>query len=342
MKKIPTSAVETNTVLPKVFLGARSSCVLSGPRDLKCWGLILNNVNLLEPTSMTTLTDIYPIKELATGTTHSCLLTTQGNVKCWNYNLTLPPEDVSGVESGVSKISGFYDHFCALLSSGRLKCWKYDSQNSAVVSDVKVNAVTVISDVKDVVVGNHTSCAILNDGKLMCWGYLGDSVNAEFATEIPLSNVTSVSVGGKGFCALLASGEVKCMGEYPGLGGDENDPNTVWDSGTSITPVGLDSGVVAISSGYNFRCALLSSGVVKCWGYVGTGELGNNIMDWHGQMGPGQVANLSEAINLTSSSNHSCVVIDKTTLKCWGDNSHGQIGNNSTSDGVPSPFEIKF
>jgi hypothetical protein len=333
---------ETTPPLPRVILGARSSCVLLGPKDLKCWGKILNNQNLTTPTSVIEFTNDYSIKDLALGSAYSCILTTEGSVKCLNSWLSQGTlETVSGLEAGVTKINGYYHNFCALMDSGSVKCWEFSSGN-AVVTDIKVGPTDLLSNAKDIFSGGGTSCAILNNNKLMCWGILdGWSTTLHNASEV-LTDVLSVSVGGYGFCALLTTGGVKCQGAFPGLGGDPGDPSTIWMSETPVTPIGLESGVVAVSSGYNFHCALLDTGVVKCWGSVNSGELGTDSVDSVTQLAPGPVEDLSGAISLSSSSNHSCVLINESTLKCWGDNYDGQIGDGQIRTEIGVPFEISF
>jgi len=40
--------------------------------------------------------------------------------------------------------------------------------------------------------------------------------------------------------------------------------------------VGLSSGVAAIFAGQDYTCALITTGGIKCWGYNGYGQLGDN------------------------------------------------------------------
>jgi alpha-tubulin suppressor-like RCC1 family protein len=79
----------------------------------------------------------------------------------------------------------------------------------------------------------------------------------------------------------------------------------------------------------NHTCALTTKGKVKCWGYNGTGQLGDNSTT--NSLKPVGVYNLDKSTKLTVGSEHSCVVTAKKAVKCWGSNTVGQIGDNTTT-----------
>jgi alpha-tubulin suppressor-like RCC1 family protein len=130
------------------------------------------------------------------------------------------------------------------------------------------------------------------------------------------------------------NGAAKCWGA--------NDKGQLGNGSTtqSFSPVnvtGLSSGVTAISVGDNHACAVVSGGV-KCWGANESGQLGNNSTT--DSSTPVSVSGLSSGVTAVSvggstywynnrNSNYSCAVVSGS-VKCWGANGSGQLGNDST------------
>jgi hypothetical protein len=85
---------------------------------------------------------------------------------------------------------------------------------------------------------------------------------------------------------------------------------------------------VAVSAGFAHTCAILNDATVRCWGDNSAGQLGlgdktqrNAPITTAVNLGPDRTA-----IGISSSANHTCVVLDDGKAKCWGQNNVGQLG----------------
>ena len=171
---------------------------------------------------------------------------------------------------------------------------------------------------------NVSSCALTSTGAMKCWGsnaygQIGTLASNQQKTPIDVpgftNNISAIAVGDSRMCALTTAGEVKCIGN--GVA-DSNNP-------------GISAGAISISSGYANSCALMSYGGVKCWGD-----------NWTGQLGSGTWVNTSPAVNvkgltsgvtaITSGIMHSCALLSSGSVKCWGANNYGQLGDGTTSN----------
>jgi len=183
--------------------------------------------------------------------------------------------------------------------------------------------------------GNET-CALTNGGALKCWGLTDINAFGDGLSNVPVNvtglgaGVVAIATGNSGLtaCALTSAGAVKCWGQNSsGVLGD----GTAKNSSTPVNVTSLGSGVAAITVGVNHVCALMSAGIVKCWGDNYYGELGNGTSN--DSFTPVNVTSLgSEVLAIATSGWHSCALTSAGSVECWGENYYGQLGNGTTTD----------
>ena len=145
-----------------------------------------------------------------------------------------------------------------------------------------------------------------------------------------------VSAGPTDSCALLSSGAVQCWGyNSNGLLGN----GTTKDSLTPVVVKGI-SGARAVSVGTDDICALLSGGTVKCWGVNTEGQLGNGTTSVYLSLTPVAVKGLSGVTAISAGDDNACALLSGGTLKCWGLNSLGGLGNGTTTN-ASTPVVVK-
>jgi len=183
--------------------------------------------------------------------------------------------------------------------------------------------------------GNDHTCVIVQGGAVKCWGYngdgrLGNNTTTDSSVPVTVMGITdaiAISVGGGHACAITIAGQLKCWGSN--VGGQLGTGNY------AVARVAVDvpgmTDVVAVTAGYLHTCAVTTAGAVKCWGSNIYGQLGNNSATQYFNA-PVDVVGLDHgAVAVGAGMMHSCAVMATGAVKCWGDNRHGQLGNNTTT-----------
>lgn len=126
---------------------------------------------------------------------------------------------------------------------------------------------------------------------------------------------------------IQTTGEALCWGSNQSgqLGDGTNNPKSL---PTAVS--GPLSNVLETSLGSSHSCALLSTGEARCWGHGNVGQLGNNSDSDSASpvvVGPTGTP-LSSITQISSGLNHTCALLSDSTVRCWGDNLNGQLGND--------------
>ena len=140
----------------------------------------------------------------------------------------------------------------------------------------------------------------------------------------------SVAVGSAHSCALTVHYGVQCWGQ--------NDRGQIGDGTTTdrVTPTraqGLGAGVSAVAVGEKTTCALLQTGLVRCWGANDHGQIGDGTtVD---RSTPTLVQGLGGAAKaIAAAGTHTCALLTTGTVQCWGANGRGELGDGTTIDAL--------
>ncbi|MDP9463854.1 MAG: fibronectin type III domain-containing protein, partial [Actinomycetota bacterium] len=276
------------------------------------------------------------------GGSHSCVVLENGAVKCWGYNAAgqlgygdtewrgdgpgemgnnLAPIDLGSGRTAIAIDAGGY-HTCALLENGTVKCWGNNFFGDLGYGDTEPRGDGPGE------MGNNLAPVDLGAGR----------------------TASAITAGSEHTCAVLDDGTVKCWGlnlfGQLGYGDTNHRGDDGGEMGDNLAPVDLGAGrtASAITAGGLHTCALLDDGTVKCWGRNSSGQLGYGDIslrgDGAGEMGdnlaPVDVGAGRTAVAIIAGGAHTCALLDDGTVKCWGLNGDGQLGqsdNDNRGDG---------
>lgn len=351
-----TQPVVSSDLIKEISAGGAHSCALLNDGTVKCWGNNGNGQLGDGTTGNRSIADdvsgITDAVQISAGDYDTCVVLSSKKVNCWGgVAKSSTPVEIASIANAAQVSVGSY--FNCVLSDGKVSCWGSNSfglgDGSTTSSSTPVN-VSGITNALAVSVGNTHACALLSGGSVTCWGengtgQLGDGTLTNKPTPVPvqgidgagtLSNAIAVSVGDAHSCALLANRTVTCWGDgyYGQLGGGSR----VGDYPYPI-PVSGITNASQLNTGGNHSCARLSDGKVKCWGWNYKGQLGDGTKVDNST--PVEVGGLTGASQVSGGgggtfSGHTCALVSGNTVKCWGDNNYGQLGNGWTaSEALP-------
>ncbi|MCC6806121.1 MAG: hypothetical protein IT381_01750 [Deltaproteobacteria bacterium] len=362
---VPTQVTALSNVR-SIATGEFHACAVMNDNSMKCWGTnsegqlgigVADSAAHHTPTpvcatgSAGTCVALAGVSFAAGGPENTCAAMTNQRLMCWGTNLYGQVGDGTDWQTGGSCPStpskcrynptqvcattgcgdylgssggGFVDvslgymHVCA-LQANTVFCWGYNNDAQVGLDDNVVNernypyAVTAVNDSGKIpirmAVGAYHSCAVISDGT-------------------PASNVA------------------RCWGWGPQRGDDNpNNTTTEHQPVTVCSSAGCGSfltGVTAIAGGDGHTCAI-AGGAVHCWGTNNRGQLGTGATGADVAYAvPSLITAPSNALGLSSRArgDTTCARIQTGgTLRCWGDNSSGQIGNGAKTANQATPVK---
>ena len=251
--------------------------------------------------------------------------------------------------AAVSDVAVGHNFSCAVVgalgSSGPVKCWgrndwgqlgaDYPWQHSGPI------AVSGLTGVRQLAVGEAHACALLSNSTVKCWGFngygnVGNSSASRTAPKLVptlvsgLSKVAAIAAGGNHTCAISGStSAVMCWGSniYGELGNGSKSQYSV----KPVTATGI-SRAKSIAVGENHSCVLITGGQVRCWGLDATSQLGDGVNASTDVANPTVrrtsvlVKGLTTATAIAAGSATTCALLATNSVRCWGSNGASQIG----------------
>jgi alpha-tubulin suppressor-like RCC1 family protein len=151
-----------------------------------------------------------------------------------------------------------------------------------------------------------------------------------------LNSAIGVTTEHNNTCALQNGGSVFCWGDNSTY---QNGHNR--NRGLNLVPEfnNYVANVQVIAAGSSHVCVLINDGSVKCWGDNFFGQLGNSVktvLTPNGLTGsfyiPAVVSGLSGVVALAAGSHSTCALLSDGSVKCWGSNHDGILGNGEITE----------
>ena len=204
---------------------------------------------------------------------------------------------------------------------------------------------------KQVLAGMSNTCAVASDNKAYCWGNnisgaLGNNSTTNFSIPVAVNTegvlagkiIKSISDSNIHTCAIASDNKAYCWGNNKsGNLGNNSTTNSLIPVAVNTTGVLAGKTIKQISAGTSHTCAIASDDKAYCWGAGSSGQLGN---------GTTSMTKVPVAVNTTgvlagktikqisAYGFHTCAVASDNKAYCWGNNTSGKLGNNSTTNSL--------
>jgi alpha-tubulin suppressor-like RCC1 family protein len=194
--------------------------------------------------------------------------------------------------------------------------------------------------------GDAHVCILTTAHGVRCWGWnvggqLGDGTFADRstppATDV-LTPVKAIATGGNTTCALTTAGGVRCWGSN---GAGQLGDNFMENWRATPPPMDVLTGVRVIAEGHGHTCAVTTADGARCWGSDVDGELGDGAGSGFVSVPPATDV-LTGVGSIAAGYFHTCALTTAGGVRCWGDNTFGQLGDGTTVSRSTPPATDAF
>ncbi len=331
-----------------VRVGGAHVCAGAGAQGYQCWGAnetgqLGTGTQFSSPTPAMVPASTEAATSMAPGRHHTCR-SAAGKVHCWGANhrgqlgvrdvserCTLgaemiscarSPVEVPGLDSVKLVVSGDA-HTCALTDDGAVLCWGDDSfgqlgdgepGGDPAVTPVRVQTERgALYGVVELSAGASHTCALREDRSVLCWGRNDQGqLGVAVAMNVPMG------------CAAACSARAVIADDFEGTGLlPQGDASFRIDGDTpDVIDPEPDAGVAMEAAVMMDASALREGGAVMDSGHADARAEDTAVMRAR-----------PTPIGLSVGGESACVVMDNGTVRCWGSDALGQLG-----DGRPGGF----
>lgn len=239
-----------------------------------------------------------------------------------------------------------------LDSAGRVITDRLPTWTSSIEATATVSALGVVRGIREGVTSIHAVAELENDDAVVLVGPI------PVDTVVLSSDTLTLGIGGDGrFNVTLLDSLDRVLtgrivtweslntdvatvnaetGLFTGVIGGVATVRATSEGKTTTASVKVIAAARALSSGAasEHHCAISTGGAIFCWGNNSSGQLGD---------GTGTTSNVpvastaasSDAVQIVTGSEHSCARYTDGSVRCWGLNDAGQLGN-----GTETPYEV--
>jgi alpha-tubulin suppressor-like RCC1 family protein len=350
--------------------GGAFSCAVHSGGKVSCWGDGVSGqlgASALQGSAQPIeIADVLGAVSVSAGETHACAVLTDHTARCWglNGNSFLGDGVINGTAgrvatvmiatnaplAAIEQVAMGFAFSCVRTTGGQVYCWGINDAGQLGDSDLTTLRgmpkvpIALPAPATHLTAGTQFACAGLSNGQVYCWGanqagQLGQgALNRQdllsepaLIQDLRYDNTAPQGglAAGYNFACAKTSAGVACWGsnEYNNLGRDV--PLGAVSRPVEVVGVGAAR---AIAAGLG-SCVLTDADEVWCWG------------ERDGEVNPTTHSSLTtrmveDAAQISAGTYHLCARLRDGTLRCWGRNSVGQLGDGSVNN-APAPVQVQ-
>lgn len=261
---------------------------------------------------------------------------------------------------------------CAFLANGEQWCWGADSYLQQLRRDGEFEAdpnrsrlpgQAKLGDLSFVglAMSDHTMVGVTAQGDVYTWGAVGgeDGILAgrigsitpdETPRKLPSLTkarglvaspvLTTYPSRARGHACVLVQGEIYCWGRsYAGALGT-GVPDEEREPAHAPFPDTVKTWPQQLAAGDEITCARMTDGSIYCAGSDIRGRLGNGKPSSVSPFFAKAEAFTGRAVQVATSRETVCALVEDGTVECWGSNANGELGFTADDEDHPTPVKI--